>query len=188
MNDRVPNSLLGHYVLLMVPEDIKAGLQVRLSRAIRLLKFLCIGIPSLLTLSIISRILMSTHSNPFIQGGWFGPSPNTIGSDGSSMEQSMYGVLPYGMPSASTGCIIYQFINPNPTILNSIIIGPEKQPLLKLTTDQSLSGYTTFKDVQNKGIALIEWNPLPKVEIRGSLRKVAASEWLSVSMNARFGR
>ncbi|KLO06771.1 hypothetical protein SCHPADRAFT_678865 [Schizopora paradoxa] len=132
---------------------------------------------------------MSTHSNPFVQGGWYGQSQFSLGPDGTSNPQSAYGALPLGIPNNGVGHTLYQFTQPNPTILNSIVVSAaDQRPRWKLTTDHSLAGYTTFKDADGKGVALIEWNPLPKVEIRGSLAKMPASEWLRVAMDSRFGR
>ncbi len=37
---------------------------------------------------------MSTHSNPFVQGGWYGQSQFSIGPDSTSTPQSAYGALP----------------------------------------------------------------------------------------------
>lgn len=133
---------------------------------------------------------MSTHSNPFVQGGWYGQSPFTIGPDGTGTPVSAYGALPMdgGSEPPIEGSVVFQFTNANPNILNSVVIGPESCPLYKITTNSSLEGYTQLKDVENKGIALVEWISQPKVEIRGSLAKIVVKDWLPVSVDVRFGR
>lgn len=82
----------------------------------------------------------------------------------------------------------FQFTNPNPNILNSIVVGPGQRPVIKVTTDQSLAGYTTFKDTENRSVALVEWQTRPKVEVRGSVSKTNAADWLRVAMDQNFGR
>lgn len=131
---------------------------------------------------------MSTHSNPFIQGGWYGSSAFSLGPEHGSRPPSVFGALPTATGMKSVGNLHFQFTNPNPNILNSIVVGPGSRPMMKVTTDQSLAGYTTFKDVENKSIALVEWQPLPKVEIRGTVLKVPVSEWLQVAIDTNFGR
>ena len=86
------------------------------------------------------------------------------------------------------GWTVFTFKDPNPNILNSIVAGPESRAMYKITTNQSLEGYTQFRDVENKAAALIEWINQPKIEIRGSVAKVNASEWLPAYVDQRFGR
>lgn len=135
---------------------------------------------------------MSTHSNPFIQGGWYGSSMFSLGPDQGGQPSSVYGALPMtggsGSGGSSGGNVHFQFTNPNPSILNSIVVGPGQRPVIKVTTDQSLAGYSAFKDTENKSVALIEWQAKPKVEIRGSVSKQNAADWLRVSMDPKFGR
>ena len=131
---------------------------------------------------------MSTHSNPFIQGGWYGQSPFTVGPDGAGTPPSAFGALPGGSEPSPENATVFMFINPNPNILNSIVVDSSNRPIYKVTTNSSLEGYTQFKDVENKAVALIEWIAQPKVEIRGSLPKVVASEWIPVTADQRFGR
>ncbi|EJD06302.1 uncharacterized protein FOMMEDRAFT_165149 [Fomitiporia mediterranea MF3/22] len=139
---------------------------------------------------------MSTHSNPFVQGGWsasFGRS-----GDYSANPPSVYGALPMststGAGGASrTGATHFQFMNPSPTILNSIVAGPHRDgsihQLVKISTDERLAGYTAFTDAQGRSVALIEWTSShPQVEVRGSVIKCAAGDWLKVIMDPTLGR
>lgn len=133
---------------------------------------------------------MSTHSNPFVQGGWYGQSPYSLGPDTTGTPSSAYGALPMvgGQAPPQDGWAVFNFTDPKPNVLNSIVVGPELSAMYKISTNQSLEGYTQFRDVENKAAALIEWINEPKVEIRGSVAKVNASEWLPAYMDQRFGR
>lgn len=131
---------------------------------------------------------MSTHSNPFAQGGW----NSALGGDGASI----YGALPMttgpetpALNGGRGGPTHFQFANPNPNILNSSIVGPNRQELLRVSTDDRLAGYTAFRDVEGRSLALIEWTSAkPGVEVRGAVPKGSASEWLKVVQDPRFGR
>ena len=103
---------------------------------------------------------MYTHSNPFVQGGWSGAFSSTIGGDVTN-PPSIYGALPMttGSPSAGSksGATHFQFTNPNPTILNSIVVGPHRDgtihQLVNISTDDRLAGYTAFRDADhNRGV------------------------------------
>lgn len=60
---------------------------------------------------------------------------------------------------------------------------------MNISTDDRLAGYTAFRDADGKSIALIEWSgSQPRVEVRSSVAKVLAGEWLQVMMDPRFGR
>ena len=151
---------------------------------------------------------MSTHSNPFIQGGWFGHSQFSLGPDNSSDPASVCGALPMTgtlhLPLPNHGISTFHFTASVPSqsinVLNSIVIGPApaQRAFMRVTTDASVAGYTTFKDGEGRSVAAIEWPTstahssanlaLPKVEIRGTIPKISASEWLRVSSDPRFGR
>ena len=144
----------------------------------------------------VNHTTMSTHSNPFTQGGWstsFG-----FNCDQKLNPPSVYGVLP--MPTSTTatgssknGATHFQFTNPNPTILNSIVVGPHRDgtvhQLVRISTDERLAGYTTFTDVEGRSIALIEWTSgLPRVEVRSSVMKCSAGDWLKLNVDPDLGR
>lgn len=75
--------------------------------------------------------IMSTHSNPFVQGGWATPSSRPNG-DQIANPPSVYGALPMtteqpGMSgSRSRGATHFQFTNPSPTVLNSIVVSTHR--------------------------------------------------------------
>ena len=133
---------------------------------------------------------MSTHSNPFAQGGWYNASFSGEGGD----RISVYGALPITTTGPETGRVggrgptHFQFANPNPNILNSSIVGPGQRELVRVSTDERLSGYTAFKDIEGRSIGLIEWSARPGVEVRGAVPKGSASDWLKVTQDPRFGR
>lgn len=132
---------------------------------------------------------MTTHSNPFAQGGWYNAS--FAGQD--TDQTSVYGALPMttGPENGSAGGrgpTHFQFANPSPNILNSSIFGPGQRELVRVSTDERLSGYTAFRDTEGRSIGLIEWSARPGVEVRGAVPKGSASDWLRVVQDPRFGR
>ncbi|KAI5120818.1 hypothetical protein M0805_003214 [Coniferiporia weirii] len=137
---------------------------------------------------------MSTHSNPYVQGGWYGASSFTLGPDQSAQPTSVYGALPMststepGNGGTARGATHFQFAHPSPTILNSVVLGPQTRELVRVTTDERLAGYTAFRDPEGRSVALIEWVARPAVEVRGAVTKGPVSEWLKVVQDPRFGR
>ncbi|KAL5485577.1 hypothetical protein ACEPAI_6618 [Sanghuangporus weigelae] len=139
---------------------------------------------------------MSTHSNPFIQGGW--SSSFGLNGDQRVNPPSVYGALPMSTApatagSSKNGATHFQFTNPNPTVLNSTVVGPHRDgtvhQLVRISTDERLAGYTTFTDVEGRSIALIEWtSSLPRVEVRSSVVKCSAGDWLKLSVDPNLGR
>lgn len=132
---------------------------------------------------------MSTHSNPFAQGGWY----NASFVDHRNDQTSVYGALPMTTGpengnAGGRGPTHFQFSNPNPNILNSSIVGSGSRELIRVSTDERLSGYTAFRDAEGRSIALIEWASRPAVEVRGAVPKGSAGEWLKVVQDPVFGR
>lgn len=112
--------------------------------------------------------------------------------------------------SRSRGPAHFQFINPNPTILNSVVVtrnrdGSAQQvrssfltwlelltdsfQLVHISTDERLAGYTAFKDANGRSVGLVEWvGGRPQVEVRGAVAKCGTGEWLKVVNDPNFGR
>ncbi|TDL15927.1 hypothetical protein BD410DRAFT_816845 [Rickenella mellea] len=95
--------------------------------------------------------------------------------------------------SSSTSQHVFEFTNLNPTILNSIVTATSAtRPAFRISTDKGggVAGYTTVKDGEGRGIALVEWagSAVPSVEIRGVLPKVKARDWLKVTVEPSLGR
>ena len=142
-------------------------------------------------------LLMSTHSNPFIQGGWATSSSRPT-NDQLVNPPSIFGALPMSSDQGSNlssahGKTTFQFTNPNPNILNSVVVGPHRDvnvhQLVKITTDEKLAGYTQFKDADGRSVALVEWmGGQPRVEVRGSVAKCSTGDWLKVVNDPTFGR
>ena len=102
---------------------------------------------------------------------------------GGEAGASVFGALPItssGSPSSDFAS--YYFTCLNPTILNSTLTGPNGQPQLYMTTDSSLPGYTVFKTVDGRSVALIEWSQrYTQIEIRGVVQKQPASHFLTIT-------
>ncbi|KAH8110370.1 hypothetical protein DFH11DRAFT_783575 [Phellopilus nigrolimitatus] len=140
---------------------------------------------------------MSTHSNPFVQGGWYCASSFTLGPDQSTEPPSIYGALPMttdsggnGSSGSSRGATHFQFTNPNPTILNSVVVSGTRE-LVRVSTDSRLAGYTAFRDAEGRSVALVEWGTAesrPQVQVRNAVMKGSAADWLKVVNDPRFGR
>ena len=87
---------------------------------------------------------MSTHSNPFVQGGWATPYSRPNG-DQIANPPSIYGALPMtteqpGMSgSHSRGATHFQFTNPSPTVLNSIVVSTHRDGSVHQVIQYSIS-------------------------------------------------
>lgn len=125
---------------------------------------------------------MSTRSNPYSLG-WGAQFPGS-----GDNAPSVLGALPTPTLPRSTNLHLFQFVNPNPTILNCTVLGLGSRPVFSIQTDNSARGYTTFRDIENRTIAAIEWQSLPSVEIRGRVNKMPVRDWIRVSTDPNYGR
>ena len=161
---------------------------------------------------------MSTHSNPFVQGGWATSSSRPNG-DQIANPPSIFGALPITTDASHSGsrqrgATLFQFTNPNPNILNSTVVSTHRDgsvhqvcfhvhlsptvaedsitlnsQLVRISTDEKLAGYTAFRDANQRSVALIEWvGGRPQVEVRGSVSKCFTGDWLKVVNDPNFGR
>ncbi|KAJ7026873.1 hypothetical protein C8F04DRAFT_1123978 [Mycena alexandri] len=97
---------------------------------------------------------------------------------------SVHGALPFAADPSSSNLVIFYFTAFKPTILNCTVVGQNTYPYFKITTDQSMPGYTAIKNPEGKTTALVEWKERPLVEIRNVLSKQRVSDWLSLSADA----
>lgn len=133
--------------------------------------------------------LMASNQNPFAH--WTAGNVNSNNSNWNSNSgppPSIVGALPYlntTYPLPPDDLIKFTFTSFNPTILNCTVLGPHNRPYFLVVTDASMPGYTIWKDVEQKNIALVEWQSSPLVEARGILPKQKASSWLRLAPDRR---
>ncbi|KAK0229227.1 hypothetical protein EDD85DRAFT_776367 [Armillaria nabsnona] len=120
--------------------------------------------------------------NPF--DAWSAPSSSRRSSD---IPPSIYGALPYTDVPAVPGITTFHFACLNPSIINSVILGPDNCPKFHVVTEPSMPGYTILKAVDGGNIGMIQWKPDDsQVEIRGVMRKRAARDFLILSDDHRY--
>ncbi|KAF9460041.1 hypothetical protein BDZ94DRAFT_1170561 [Collybia nuda] len=119
------------------------------------------------------------YNNPY--GAWADAGQQPSAAWGESVPPpSIFGALPTPSMSPSPNMAVFHATSFSPTIFNSTVVGPQGQVYFHIVTDNELSGYTVFKDAQNKSVALIEWKTPPTVELRGVMSGSARS-WLKLS-------
>ncbi|KAK0210038.1 hypothetical protein DFS33DRAFT_1251577 [Desarmillaria ectypa] len=112
--------------------------------------------------------------NPF--NVWKAPSSSRCSPD---IPPSIYGALPYTDSPAVPGITTFHFACLNPSIINSVVFGPDNCPKFHVITEPSMPGYTILKAVDGGNIGMIQWKPDDsQVEIRGVMRKRAARDFL----------
>ncbi|KIK64534.1 hypothetical protein GYMLUDRAFT_220969 [Collybiopsis luxurians FD-317 M1] len=104
----------------------------------------------------------------------------------SEPAPSIYGALPFAYPTDSPPLMSFAFTNFNPSIASCIVLGPNGSPQFRVLTDPLMPGYTMVKTTDGKSCALIEWGPPAKVEIRGTISKQPASNFLRPSLDGRY--
>jgi hypothetical protein len=126
---------------------------------------------------------MQSYTNPFALG-WENPGNDQSSSrnndDDPQPQRPLYGALPYSIPQAKQTVNFY-ITSFKPTILNSIIIGPDQRPIMYVVTDPQMPGYTIFRNVRGQSVALIEWQTHPLVEVRGVFSKRRVKDWMKLS-------
>ncbi|KAJ7642250.1 hypothetical protein FB45DRAFT_738567 [Roridomyces roridus] len=121
------------------------------------------------------------HINPYAT--W---STSGAGQSGNarSPTPSVHGALPFAVDPTLSHNLLFYFTAFNPTILNCTVVGKNTVPYFKVSTDASMSGYTSVKILDGAPIALIEWKERPLVEIRKAVSKTRVGEWLVLSKDA----
>lgn len=127
------------------------------------------------------------YNNPY--GGWADAGQHPSAAYGQAAPPpSVFGALPTTSSIApASNMATYHATSFSPTIFNSTVVGPQGELCFHIVTDNELSGYTVFKDAQNKSVALIEWKTPPTVELRGIMSGSARS-WLRLSQDRRCVR
>ncbi|GLB35696.1 hypothetical protein LshimejAT787_0212610 [Lyophyllum shimeji] len=77
--------------------------------------------------------------------------------------------------------LTFTFSSFNPSILNSVIVGPHSRKYFQVMTDPADPRYTIFQNVNTQVAAFIEWKQHPVVEIRGIVENQAVARWISLS-------
>ncbi|KAG7453238.1 uncharacterized protein BT62DRAFT_879514 [Guyanagaster necrorhizus] len=114
---------------------------------------------------------------------WSAPSSSRQSSD---IPPSIYGALPYTNSPVAPGSITFHFARLNPSILNSVVLGPDNCPKFHIVTESSMPGYTILKAVDGGNIGMIQWKPDDsQIEIRGIMHKRAARDFLRLSDDNR---
>lgn len=121
----------------------------------------------------------STHSNPFTLGGWQSypqdPTPSVYGALPSPFESNVVSGQPKDTKAA------FKFTGFRPSIINCTVIGAQERVAFQVVTDANSPLYTLLKDSEGRGVALIEWQAQPLVEIRGLFSKQRAKDWLRLN-------
>lgn len=105
---------------------------------------------------------------------------------GGDARSSLYGALPAPDSTTSDFQMLY-FTSMNPNILSCTLTKADGQPQYYITTDSWIPGYTNFRTVGGQSVVLIEWNSRgAEVEIRGTLKKQYASDFLQLSRDRRY--
>ncbi|KAJ6624171.1 hypothetical protein B0H10DRAFT_2186748 [Mycena sp. CBHHK59/15] len=68
-----------------------------------------------------------------------------------------------------------------PTILTSVVTGPQSRTYFRIGTDTPTVGFTAFHNAVNQPMVIIEWAKHPIVEVRDILSKRLTSQWLALS-------
>ncbi|KAK7044369.1 hypothetical protein R3P38DRAFT_2766024 [Favolaschia claudopus] len=153
----------------------------------------------------------SSHENANRGGGSSSRSPSS-----SSLQPSLYGALPYVYPNPLP--IPGQITNTNPTpipnpqpgnlttfyltspnpyahtasvlnVLNCSVLDAHNSHVhYTISTDNSLAGYTVFKNaLEKRSVGLIEWGKgKTSVEVRGAVPKQETKAWLRVSRDQTY--
>ncbi|KAJ7598963.1 hypothetical protein C8J56DRAFT_1093027 [Mycena floridula] len=122
------------------------------------------------------------YTNPFDWSTGNGQSTSTTWN--TNPTPSLLGALPFsqGHQSNLTRFYLTSF---NPDALNCTVIGPQHRPVFYIGSDPKLPGYTTISAADGHGIALIEWQKHPLVEVRGTFAKQRVKDWLRLSTDRR---
>jgi hypothetical protein len=119
-----------------------------------------------------SSLCMSFSMNPFAQ--W------CISDDSTTIPPiSIFGALPQPFPPPPCSFVEFHFTSFNPTILDSVVIGPNNQPCYFVSTDPS--GFTVIQDRHGMNVSFIEWQTHPIVEIQDRLARQTVENWLRIS-------
>ncbi|KAJ7486899.1 hypothetical protein FB451DRAFT_1026040 [Mycena latifolia] len=121
---------------------------------------------------------MYSHINPYAT--W----SNTSVRRAVPGVPSVHGALPFAADPSASNLVTFYFTALNPTILNCTVIGRNTHPYFSISTDPSMPGYTSVKNLDGKIIALIEWKDRPLAEVRNVFSKRRVSDWLSLSPDA----
>ncbi|KAJ6626699.1 hypothetical protein B0H10DRAFT_507207 [Mycena sp. CBHHK59/15] len=124
--------------------------------------------------------------NPYAQGGWTNSAnPNASSSGNIPPQPSLFGALPYPSQASPPTFITFTFTSFNPTILTSIVTGPQSRTYFTVQTDSPTVGFTVLHNAGNQPMVIIEWLKHPVIEIRDIISKRPTSQFLALSSDSR---
>ncbi|KAF8998294.1 hypothetical protein BDQ17DRAFT_1428574 [Cyathus striatus] len=128
---------------------------------------------------------MHTH-NPYSQAGW-GSSQNSDSNRGDfpSIPPSIFGALPSPNPTSNSEFLTFYFASFNPTILNSVVVGPSRSYIDIITSSSSLET-TSLRNCEGRTLAKIEWYEHPVVNVPGAVPRQLSSRFLEISPDGSF--
>ncbi|KAJ7475008.1 hypothetical protein FB451DRAFT_1465405 [Mycena latifolia] len=129
--------------------------------------------------------------NPYAQGGWKNTAnPNAGSSRGTVQQPSILGALPYpsgfGVAMSCPTFMPFRFTSFSPTILNSVVTGPQSRTYFRITTDSPTVGFTVIHNLANEPMVIIEWARHLVIEIQDIVSKRPTSEWLALSPDKTY--
>lgn len=129
---------------------------------------------------------MSHHMNPFTQGGWSTGNSHSAGYawNTDDMPPSVFGALP--SVSDEFDNVTYQFTGFNSTILNCSVVGPQGQVAYRVVTESTAPSCTIVKDLGNRNIAMVQWQPHSTLEIYRITPQQRIKDWLRVSTDSSY--
>ncbi|TCD70714.1 hypothetical protein EIP91_002090 [Steccherinum ochraceum] len=127
--------------------------------------------------------------NPFVNGGWSqaGNGSSQPWGDDSDSPPSIFGALPSltistTIPrSMQPDSVTFSFTSFNTTILNCVVLGPQKRVAYRVTTEPTAPSCTIWKDNESRNVAMVQWQPTSVLEIRGVTPRQRIKDWLRIS-------
>ncbi|KAJ7469348.1 hypothetical protein B0H11DRAFT_2044033 [Mycena galericulata] len=102
------------------------------------------------------------------------------------LQPSIFDVSPSPSQSARPISMSFRFASSQPSILDSIVMGPKSQAYFFVATDAPAVGFTVVHNSANQPMIVIEWSREPIVEVRDIIRKQRSSRWLALSKDKRY--
>ncbi|KAJ6590228.1 hypothetical protein B0H10DRAFT_1831015 [Mycena sp. CBHHK59/15] len=116
--------------------------------------------------------------NPYSQA-W----SNTNSSNTNNGQPSIFGALPFPSPESLPTFFTFRFTSFNPTIMNSVVVGPQSRPYFRVISDAPILGVTVLQNSNGRNIALVQWHRHPEVEVRNVFSRQRSSQMLPLSSN-----
>ncbi|TFK20107.1 hypothetical protein FA15DRAFT_673835 [Coprinopsis marcescibilis] len=123
-------------------------------------------------------------SNPYAQAGWSNPrNPLSVAWETNQPHSPTYGALPTSTTVPSPNIMTFRF-NSQDT-LNCIVVGPQNERIVTISTTYGSQRVTTFKASNDAAFASLEWHLQPLISIAGLVPRQEAMKWLAFSVDRR---